>query len=216
MTIKQNNLTKKIKNFTFNFGPQTLLVIPNRIFINHGFNTFLVGFIITLLFLFTKIFPFLTLPLVFYLLLAVESVVFAFFYENESKTFKTYVDNILFSGNQKFAEQYFEFFWGNVDKAGKAAVKTRVVGWLARLCWNTVTELEDKQVQEESERRVAKATQSASTPTSAPEIMKMTEAEKVKIMSEKATFSNAEAFAKRKLREAGDRSIANMYKPKND
>lgn len=203
-------LTNKYLLFIFTL----VFAIPNRIFINNGLNLYLTGFIVTLLFLLTKISPFITLPLVFYLLLAIESVVFAFFYENESKIFKTYLDNVLFGGNLQFAQQYFKFFWGNMDKAGKSAIKTGVVGWLVRLGWNTVTELEDRQAQEEAERRVAKAAQSANTPTSAPQIMKMTEMEKQKIMEKKAPFSKTEALLKQKLREAGDRALAEMNKPK--
>lgn len=191
-----------------------VFAIPNRIFINNGLNFYLTGFIVTLLFLLTKISPFITLPLVFYLLLAIESVVFAFFYENASKIFKTYLDNILFGGNPQFAQQYFKFFWGNMDKAGKSAIKTGAVGWLVRIGWNTVTELEDRHAQEEAERRVARAAQSAYTPTSAPQIMKMTEMEKYKIMEKKAPFSTAEALLKQKLREASDRALAEMNKPR--
>ena len=179
-----------------------LLAIPNKIFINHNFNNYLVRIFVILLFLLTKISPFFIFPLAFYLILTVESLVIAFLYESKSKTFKTHLDRILFSGNQKFAKQYFEFFWGNMDKAGKAAAKTGLAGWLVRLGWSTITELEDRQAQEEAERRSAKAVQSANTPTSAQEVMEMTESEKKKIMEKNATFSNVEELCKRKFKEA--------------
>jgi hypothetical protein len=48
-------LTKKYLLYIF----ITTFAIPNRIFINHGLNPYLVGFVITLLFLLTDISPFL-------------------------------------------------------------------------------------------------------------------------------------------------------------
>jgi hypothetical protein len=76
--------------------------------------------------------------------------------------------------------------------------------------------LKDLRAQEEAERRTAKAVQSATTQTSVPEVMKMTEEEKRKIMEKSAPFSNAEALAKQKLKETTDRILASMNKPKND
>ena len=207
-----SNLPVINKYLTYTFT--ITFAIPNRIFINNGLNPYLTGFIVTFLFLLTKISPFITLFLAFYLLLAVESVVFAFFYENESKTFKIYLDNVLFDGNPQFSEQYFKFFWGNMDKAGKYALKTGLAGWLVRLGWNTVTELEDRHAQEEAERRLAKAVQSANTPASPQDVLAMTEKEKEKIMKKKAPFLNTEDFLKNKVREVTDNILVEMSKPK--
>nr|AVR57712.1 hypothetical protein [Halamphora calidilacuna] len=194
----------------------TVFAVPNKIFINHGLNSYLVSFFVILLFLLSQISSFLILPLVFYLLLAVESIIFAFLYENESKTFKTYLDNLLFAGNPEFAKQYFKFFWGNMDKAGKTALKSGLFGWMVRTGWNTVTELENRHAQEESERRTVKAVQTFNIPTSAEKVMKMTEAEKAKIMKQKATFSNAEEALKQKLSKATDKILASLNKQKKD
>ena len=76
--------------------------------------------------------------------------------------------------------------------------------------------LEDRRAQEEAERRAGKAVQSFNTPTFYTEVMRMTEAEKAEIMQKKAKFSNTEEYAKKKVREAADRALANMDKSKKD
>jgi hypothetical protein len=189
------------------------LAIPNRVFIYHQLNNYLVSLIVVIMFLLTKVFPLITLPLVFYLFLAFESVVFAVLYQHESKSFKNFIDSILFSGNHKFAQQYFEFFWGNMQSAGKTAIKTGLAGWLARLGWNTVTGLEDVESQNEAERRVAKAIQSSGNQVSPQDVLDLTAKEKQELMKEKP-FSNAERTIKLKLQESTDKLLESYSKPK--
>lgn len=102
------------------------------------------------------------------------------------------------------------------DKAGRAAVKIGVAGFCARYAWNTVIELEDRQAQEEAEWRVGIGVQNASTPTSASEVLKLTEKEK--IIEKSAPFSKAEESVKQQLREATNQILASYKKiePKND
>lgn len=182
------------KLFLFSFTAS--LGIPNRIFVNHGVNSYLIFFIITCFFFIADELPFVTLALVFYFLLVLESLLFAYLYENDIKEFQKYVKIYLFGNNQEFAKKYFNFFWGNMDKAGRAALRTGAGGFMVRTLWNAVTENEEYQAQTEAERRVAKASQLSTKETSVEEVLKATETEKEKIMEKKAPFTNVEKKTK--------------------
>jgi hypothetical protein len=125
--------------FTISFAIPTKIYINNKLsvslttlillfFVNFGFYVFLP---------FVIIYPIFTL-------LAVENYVFAILYENKS-FFKNSVDSALFQKDKKFAEEYFQFFWGNMSSNGKkkiASVLATAVGTaLIRQCWNSEQEL---------------------------------------------------------------------------
>ena len=124
-----------IINKLFLFSFTTSFGIPNKIFINHGINSYLIFFIVTCLFFIADELPLVTLALIFYFFLVLESLLFAYLYENDVNNFQKFVNIHLFASNREFAEKYLNFFFGNMDKAGKAALKTGAGGFF---CTNSL------------------------------------------------------------------------------
>jgi hypothetical protein len=45
-------------------------------------------------------------------------------YEKNLNFYKNYIENFLFSSDEKFAQQYMKFFWGQLEKnEGNVVVK---------------------------------------------------------------------------------------------
>lgn len=91
------------------------------------------------------------------------------------------------------------FFFGDMDKAAKGAVKTGVAGYVARTLWNAITESEDVGNQQEAERQTAVAVSTATTPTDSETVQKMTDKKKEELMETKAPFTNAEKTLKESI-----------------
>ena len=90
------------------------------------------------------------------------------------------------------------------------------VVFFARTLWNTVTGNEEHSAQTEAERRVAKATQSATKETSVGEVLDATKKEKEKIMETNASFTNAEKKAKEFVKEQVTKIAAQVGRPGSD
>jgi heme/copper-type cytochrome/quinol oxidase subunit 3 len=86
--------------------------VPNRIWINHGINSYIVTLLVFLLFFFSNTFPVLTLVVVNYSALIVESLLVAYLYTGNS-AFKSFIDKTLFANDSSRAKAYFSFFWGS-------------------------------------------------------------------------------------------------------
>lgn len=59
----------------------------------------------------------------------IESYFFAIFYK-EKVYFRRFIDSKLFTNNLSFSEDYFSFFWGNMDRASVSAGRASLVGTL--------------------------------------------------------------------------------------
>lgn len=216
-----NNILKfffdlPIMNKLFLFGFTISFGIPNRIFVNHGINSYLMFFILTCLFFITDELPLVTLALVFYFFLALESVLFAYLYKNSVNNFQKFINTYLFASNREFAKKYFNFFFGNMDRAGKAAIKTGGASWLIKNLWNAITGNEDSYGQTESERRIGVANRSATKETTVEEILEATRKEKARIMEDTATFTNAEKNAKAFLKDQAKKFTEHFTKSDSD
>lgn len=125
--------------FTISFA------IPIKIYINNKLSV-LLNTLILLFFVNFGFYVFLPFVVIYpiFTLLAVENYVFAILYENK-RFFKNSVDSALFQKDSKFAEEYFQFFWGNMSSNAKkkiASVLATAVGTtLFRQCWNNEQEL---------------------------------------------------------------------------
>lgn len=103
--------------------------IPNKIFVNNNLSRFSTTFFIFLIIIISNVFaPFILLYVIFWINV-LESYFFAMFYES-NVSFRKFVNNKLFKGNEVFAKEYFSFFWGNMNSGGAGKVRSGVVGTL--------------------------------------------------------------------------------------
>lgn len=103
--------------------------IPNKIFINNSFSTLSVAFSIFLIIVISNVFaPFILLYIIFWIIV-LESYFFAMSYEN-SISFRKFINNKLFNGDELFAKEYFSFFWGNMNSGGAGRGAAGAVGTL--------------------------------------------------------------------------------------
>jgi hypothetical protein len=103
--------------------------IPNKIFVSNNLSNFSVTFFIFLIIVISNIFaPFILLYIIFWINV-LESYFFAVCYES-NVSFKEFINNMLFKGDDTFAKEYFSFFWGNMNSGGKGKVRTGVIGTL--------------------------------------------------------------------------------------
>lgn len=170
--------------------------IPNRIFVNHNINQYLIFLVVTFLFFMVDELPFITLVLLFYFFSGLESLLIAHLYKNDVYKFQNFVDIYLFGGNREFSKKYFIFFWGNMKKAGEATLKSGAASAAARALWNAITENEDLKCQIEAERRSSAAAHASTKETSAAEVLENTKAEKEALLETKAPFTKMEKRAK--------------------
>ena len=106
--------------FTFTFA------IPNKILINNGINKIYLFF--GTIIIFTLGFyanPYVYCIYIMYILLALESWLFAVSYKNVFG-FNKIVKKLFFNESEEedsFSKEYFDFFWGNMQRAGGDAAK---------------------------------------------------------------------------------------------
>jgi hypothetical protein len=127
--ISVKNLIKFFKNLSFHnkyflFCFTLSYGIPNKIYINYEFNKYLKNSIIISLVFLSRDFLFLSFIVIYYAILIVESLIFSYMYEKNLNFYKNYIENFLFSSDEKFAQQYMKFFWGQLEKnEGNVVVK---------------------------------------------------------------------------------------------
>ena len=103
--------------------------IPNKTFVSNNLSKFSITFFIFLIIVISNVFaPFILLYIIFWINV-LESYFFAMFYES-NVSFRKFVNNKLFKGNEVFAKEYFSFFWGNMNSGGAGKVKSGAVGTL--------------------------------------------------------------------------------------
>lgn len=95
------------------FSFSVSFAIPVRIWIKTSLSRIVTFFICFFFVYLVIVFPLLAFFVFFQAVLTINSLVFAFTYEN-SQLFQKFVCKTLFAGNQAFALCYFEFFWGNM------------------------------------------------------------------------------------------------------
>lgn len=184
--------------FTIYYG------IPNKIFINHGLHIVLHSSIVIVIFLLSIIIPFLNLFIFFGFLCAIESYLFAVFYE-ENEKFKNFVLTYLFHNNSDFAESYFAYFWGNMKKASEMAVKSGVAGAVVREIWNSRVANEELLADQQADRNVRRAISLSEHKSTPEEIMAMYQTEKSRIKEAEAPFTNFEKDAKKAMKDMFDK-----------
>ena len=99
--------------------------IPNKIFVSNLSVTFFIFLIIIISNVFA---PFILLYIIFWINV-LESYFFAIFYES-NVSFRKFVNNKLFKGDEVFAKEYFSFFLGNMNSGGAGKARSGVVGTL--------------------------------------------------------------------------------------
>ena len=103
--------------------------IPNKIFVNNTLSKLSVTLSIFLIIVISNFFaPFILLYIIFWMSV-LESYFFAIYYE-KNVSFRKFVNNKLFKGDDAFAKEYFSFFWGNIDSGGAGKIKSGVAGTL--------------------------------------------------------------------------------------
>jgi hypothetical protein len=103
--------------------------IPNKIFVSNNLSKFSITFFIFLILVISNVFtPFILLYIIFWINV-LESYFFAMSYESNI-SFRKFVNNKLFKGDDAFAKEYFSFFWGNMNSGGAGKARSGVVGTL--------------------------------------------------------------------------------------
>jgi hypothetical protein len=108
-----------------------------------------------------------------------ESYFFAMFYES-NVSFRKFVNDKLFKGNEVFAKEYFGFFWGNMNSGGAGKVRSGVVGTVLGGLFQIARNQERTHVrvqgQIETQIHINNAVQKPETPEQALAIQKKVEA----------------------------------------
>ena len=152
--------------------------IPNKIFVSNNLSKFSTTFFIFLIILISNVFvPFILLYIIFWINV-LESYFFAIFYESNI-SFRKFVNNKLFKGDDAFAKEYFSFFWGNMNSGGAGKVRSGVVGTLLGGLFNVARNQEKTHVQVqgqiETQTHIRNAVQKPQTPEQSMAIQKKVE-----------------------------------------
>ncbi len=144
--------------------------IPNKIFVNNNMSKLSVTLSIFLLIVISNLFaPFILLYIIFWTIV-LESYFFAASYEN-NVSFRKFVNDKLFKGNDAFAKEYFGFFWGNMRSGGEGKTRAGVVGTLLGGLFQIARSQEKTHVrvqgQIETRTQIQNATQKPQTPQDA-------------------------------------------------
>jgi hypothetical protein len=129
MVMKLRSYFKKlpIVNRIFIIWFSIFYAIPNKICVNNSLSQFSVTVFIFLTIVMSNIFaPFILLYIIFWEMV-LESYFFAISYENNI-SFRKFINNKLFKGDDLFAKEYFGFFWGNMSSGGAGRGRAGLVG----------------------------------------------------------------------------------------
>jgi hypothetical protein len=152
--------------------------IPNKIFVSNNLSKVSITFFIFLIIVLSNVFiPLILLYIIFWINI-LESYFFAMFYEN-NVSFRKFVNNKLFQGNDEFAKEYFSFFWGNMNSGGAGKARAGVVGTLLSGLFQLARNQEKTHVrvqgQIETQTFIRNAVQKPQTPEEALAIQKKVE-----------------------------------------
>ena len=152
--------------------------IPNKIFVSNNLSKFSTTFFIFLIIMISNVFaPFILLYIIFWLNV-LESYFFAMVYES-NLSFRKFVNNKLFKGNEVFAKEYFSFFWGNMNSGGAGKVRAGAVGTLLGGLFNIARNQEKTHVrvqgQIETQIHISNAVQKPKNPEQAMALQKKME-----------------------------------------
>jgi hypothetical protein len=152
--------------------------IPNKIFVSNKLSKFSTTFFIFLIILISNVFaPFILLYIIFWINV-LESYFFAMFYES-NVSFRKFINNKLFKGDDAFAKEYFSFFWGNMNSGGAGKVRSGAVGTLLGGLFQVARNQEKTHVrvqgQIETQTHIKNAVQKPQTPEESMAIQKKVE-----------------------------------------
>jgi len=141
--------------------------IPNKIFVSNNLSKLSITFFIFLIIIISNVFaPFILLYIIFWINV-LESYFFAMLYES-NVSFRKFVNNKLFNGDEVFAKEYFSFFWGNMNSGGAGKARSGVVGTLLGGLFNIARNQEKTHVrvqgQIETQTYIKNAIQKPKTP----------------------------------------------------
>ena len=111
------------KNLNFRqkmlFGSFTFFIaIPNKFWINNKIHFLWVFILSFIMYIICFVFPILLFCYIMYLVLCLQSLIFALLYEN-FKYFRRFSNLVIFgASDEPFASEYFKWFWGNMFKKG--------------------------------------------------------------------------------------------------
>ena len=152
--------------------------IPNKIFVCNNLNKFLTTFFIFLIIVISNVFPPFILLYIIFWIYVLESYFFAMSYEN-NVSFRKFVNNKLFKGNNPFAKEYFSFFWGNMNSGGAGKARSGLVGTLLGGLFQVARNQEKTHVrvqgQIETQTHIRNALQKPQTPEESMLIQKKVE-----------------------------------------
>ena len=152
--------------------------IPNKTFVSNNLSKFSITFFIFLIIVISNVFaPFILLYIIFWINV-LESYFFAMFYES-NVSFRKFVNNKLFKGNEVFAKEYFSFFWGNMNSGGAGKARSGLVGTLLGGLFQVARNQEKTHVrvqgQIETQTHIRNALQKPQTPEESMLIQKKVE-----------------------------------------
>ena len=125
------------KNLNFRqkmlFGSFTFFIaIPNKFWINNKIHYIWVFILSFIIYIIGFVFPILLFCYIMYLVLCLQSLIFALLYEN-FEYFRRFSNWVIFgASDEPFASEYFKWFWGNMfKKAGEKAASLAAAAFAA-------------------------------------------------------------------------------------
>lgn len=149
------------KNLNFRqkmlFGSFTFFIaIPNKFWINNKIHFIWVFILSFIIYIIGFVFPILLFCYIMYLVLCLQSLMFAILYEN-SDYFKQFSNWVIFGASKEpFASEYFKWFWGNMFR--KATEKAATVA-AAAIAVEAQRRHENEQKLEYADKQTDKADQ---------------------------------------------------------